>query len=256
MSNVFEDSVRDLKELDDRITGPDYNYVKHIRNPEKLGMSNKGNVGALTKDINGLIDYVKLLVTGEGKASDTGKPLGNKFFLRTGASCKDKSSGKNVQRYIYINNVPDGSIPFITSGMGVRFTSFKGLVPGTMGNIERISPNEILQSFASPPVPECQPVTLETIDVNNKKGTETNFITTVDIQNMSPCWFSNKKNPITGKKCSEGYSNINDSNDSNENNLSMSSKMPDDIIIKIYLSTVSILGMYLIVKLLQNRRIN
>ena len=250
MSNVFEDSVRDLKELDDRLTGPDYNYVKYIRSPDQLGMSNKGSVGALTNDINGLIDYVKLLVTGQGKASVTGQPLGNKFFLRTGASCKDKSSGKSVQRYIYINNVPDGSMPFITSGMGIKFTSFKGLVPGTMGNIERISPSEILQSFSSPSNPECQAVTLETIDVNNKKGTETNFITTVDIQNMPPCWFSNKKNPVTDKKCKEGFSNI------DETDLNMSSKMHDDIIIKMYLSTLGILGMYLIIKLIQNRRIN
>lgn len=252
MSNVFQDSVKNLQELDDKLTGPDYDYVKHIRSPEQLGMSNKGSVSALTKDINGLIDYVKLLVTGQGKASVTGQPLGNKFFFRTGASCKDKSSGKTVQRYIYINNVPDGSMPFITSGMGMKFTSFKGLVPGTMGNIERISPTEILQSFASPANPECQAVTLETIDVHNKKGKETNFITTVDIQNMSPCWFSNKKNPVTGKKCKEGFSTINEM----ETELNMSSKMPDDIIIKMYLSSVGLLGMYLIIKLLQNRRIN
>lgn len=250
MSNIFQDSVNNLKELDDRLIGPDYDYAKHIRNPEQLGMSSKGDINTLTKDVTGLINYVRLLVTGEGKASTTGNPLGNKFFLRTGAKCKDKGSGREVQRYIYINNVPDGSMPFITSGMGVKFTSFKGLVPGTMTNVSRISPNEILQSFSSPSTPDCQAVTLETIDVNNKKGTDTQFITTVDIENMSPCWFPNGKNPVTGKKCTEGFSPI------NEEQVSMSSSMPDDIIVKMYLSTLGIFGVYLIVKLLQNRTPN
>ena len=203
MTNIFQDSVSNLKELDNRLTGPDYDYAKHIRNPEKLGMSSKGDISTLTKNVNGLVNYVRVLVTGDGKASTTGKPLGNKFFLRTGAKCKDKGSGREVQRYIYINNVPDGSMPFITSGMGVKFTSFKGLVPGTMTNVSRISPNEILQSFSNANMPDCQAVTLETVDVNNKQGRDTQFITTVDIENMSPCWFLNKKNPVTGKKCSE-----------------------------------------------------
>jgi hypothetical protein len=250
MSNIFQDSVSNLRELDNRLIGPDYDYAKHIRNPEQLGMSSKGDISTLTKDVTGLINYVRVLVTGEGKASTTGNPLGNKFFLRTGAKCKDKGSGREVQRYIYINNVPDGSMPFITSGMGVKFTSFKGLVPGTMTNVSRISPNEILQSFSSAVMPECQAVTLETIDVNNKKGSDTQFITTVDIENMPPCWFPNKKNPVTGEKCREGFSSINDEE------LNMSSKMPDDIIIKMYLSTLGIFGVYLIVKLLQNRKLN
>ena len=54
-----------------------------------------------------------MLVTGKGRASKTGKPLGNKFFLKTGGQCNpiDKK-GNTVDRYLYINNVPDGSIPF------------------------------------------------------------------------------------------------------------------------------------------------
>ena len=31
---------------------------------------------------------------------------------------------------IYVNNVPNGSIPFLSSAMGSNFSTFRGLVPG------------------------------------------------------------------------------------------------------------------------------
>ena len=76
-------------------------------------MSSKGSISAVSKDINGLISYVEVLVTGKSKASVSGGPLGNKFFLKTGAKCKDiandASNNELVDRYIYVNNVPQGS---------------------------------------------------------------------------------------------------------------------------------------------------
>ena len=45
-----------------------------------------------------------------GGASKVNGPMGNKFFLKTGAKCKDTQSGKKVDRFMYVNNVPDGQI--------------------------------------------------------------------------------------------------------------------------------------------------
>lgn len=47
-------------------------------------MSSKGSISAVSKDINGLISYVEVLVTGKSKASASGGPLGNKFFKNRG----------------------------------------------------------------------------------------------------------------------------------------------------------------------------
>jgi hypothetical protein len=244
-TNIFTEAVDDVKSLENKLLGPGYNYTNNIKTPKELGMSSTGSIAALTRDITGLVNYVELLVTGKSKASKTGKPLGNKFFLKTGAKCTDKESKQTVNRYIYVNNVPDGSIPFISSALDVNFSEFKGLVPGTLSNVSRINPMQMLQSFMTGTNPECQPVTMETIDVNNLKGKETQYLTTVDIQNMSPCWFSNKKNPITKENCRETFNNLSPQE---------LSSMPPDLISKIYIGSLGIFGVYLLLRLLKEKK--
>jgi hypothetical protein len=248
MDNVFKSVTDDLKGAEEKLLGPSYNYTNQIKSPGELGMSDRGRLDVLGRNISGLIGYTELLVTGKSKASKTGGPLGNKFFLQTGAKCKDKTSGNKEDRYIYINNVPDGSIPFITSGMGTNFTTFRGLVPGTMSNVSKINPLQILQSFASGSNPECQPITMETIDVNNIKSRDTKHVTTVDIKNISPCWFLDKKNPVTNQRCREAFSNIEDENDTH--NLY---DLNDEIITKLYFSSLGIFGFYILIKLFENK---
>ena len=79
--------------------------------------------------------------------------------------------------------------------------------------------------------PNCQELTMQTIDVNNTQGTQTQFVTTVDIQNMDPCTFQNGTNPITNQKCSESYQNLSPQ------------KIPKDPIIQLYFA---LLGLFLI----------
>lgn len=249
-TNIFEEAVDDVKNLEEKLLGPSYDYNKQIKTPQELGMSSKGSISALTRDISGLVGYVEVLVTGKSKASKTGQPLGNKFFLKTGAKCTDKETKEKVNRSIYVNNVPDGSIPFISSAMDVNFSEFKGLVPGTLSNVSRINPMQMLQSFMTGTNPECQSITLETIDVNNVKGKETQFLTTVDIKNMSPCWFSNKINPITNERCRETFSTLSDIHPQELSSM----HMPPDLISKLYIGTLGVFGVYLLLKLLQERK--
>lgn len=244
--NLFKSVSDNLKETETKILGPQYDYVKNIKSPSEMGMSSKGSLTTLAKNISGLVSYVELLVTGKTKASKTGQPLGNKFFLLTGAKCKDKNSGESVDRYIYINNVPDGSIPFITSGMDMNFGEFRGLVPGTMSNVSKINPLQILQAFTSGGNPECQSLTMETIDVNNVKRRDTKYVTTNDIVNMSPCWFLNNINPVTKKKCKESFSTM-------ENNYADYSNETEEVITQLYFSSLGILGIYILLKLFENK---
>ena len=87
MSNLFEEVLQDAGKVQDKLLGPTYPYYKNIKSPSQIGMSDKGTIQQTAKDIDGLIQYVQLLVSGKSKASATGGPLGNKFFLQTGAKC-------------------------------------------------------------------------------------------------------------------------------------------------------------------------
>ncbi len=109
MSNIFQEVVTDAKGVEERLLGPTYPYYKNIKTPSQIGMSDNGTIQQMATDINGLIQYVELLVTGNSGASATGSPLGNKFFLQTGAKCaaidsctdsNDASTCQKVDRYI------------------------------------------------------------------------------------------------------------------------------------------------------------
>lgn len=241
MSNFFSQALNDLEGLEEDILGPDYKYFKYIKSPRDMGMSTDG--GAIATNIGGLIAYTEVLATGRGKASTTGRPLGNKFFMKTGANCKDKKSGEKVTRSIYINNVPDGTIPFISSITGSEFTSLEGLIPGVLSDMAHLNPLGIFSAFMMGNEPPCEAITMETIDANNVRSTETGFVATSDITNMNACWFPDKKNPITGAGCQEAFSKIKKSR----------ADFPDDTLIRIYYSALGIFGLYLLMKLFTKR---
>ena len=248
MSNIFQEVLNDAEGVQNELLGPTYPYYKNIKSPSQIGMSSKGTIQQMSNNVNGLINYVELLVSGKSKASATGGPLGNKFFLQTGAKCVDTVSKNQVDRYIYVNNVPNGDIPFISSGMGVNFSDFEGLIPGAMGNLNALNPFAILQSFMSGATPPCQEITMQTINANNSKSSETHFVTVTDIQNINPCTFSNKKNPVTGAKCKEAFV----SGGVSENAESV--EMPDDILAQLYFAGLGVLGVYILHRFMEKTR--
>jgi hypothetical protein len=248
MANIFNQSLGNGKET---LLDGDYPYYKYIKAPSDIGMSNKGSLNQIEKNIDGLISYVEVLVSGNSKASTTGKPLGNKFFMKTGSKCMDTSTNKEVDRYIYINNVPQGNVPFISSGMNGNFSEFKGLIPGTISNLNAFNPTTLMRSFLEGSKPDCQEITMETIDTYNNKSTESHFVTTVDINSMDPCAFSDKKNPNTGAQCKETFSNMkNQLNVNNYECVDEHFKIPDDPIVQAYFASLGLFGIYIIYRLM------
>ena len=79
------------------------------------------------------------------------------------------------------------------------------------------------------------------IDVNNNRGSETRHVTTVDIQNLNPCSFPSKENPITKKKCQEAFSNMK----------TKRSTIPDDFLVKLFYGSLGIMGIYLLIALMK-----
>jgi len=248
-NNIFQQVLTDAQGVQDKLLGPTYQYYNNIKSPSQMGMSDQGSLNAIGKDINGLINYVKVLVDGQGNASTTGQPLGNKFFLKTGAKCLDKATNQEQDRYIYVDNVPDGSIPFISQGLGVNFSNFRGLIPGAISDLNVLNPYAIMQSFLVGSTPPCQKLTMKTIDVNNNKSSETHYVTLVDIQNMNPCTFPNGKNPISGKSCRQAFQNIIEHSD--EFQSIPQKKLPEDPLAQIYFLSLSTLAIYILYKLVE-----
>jgi len=256
MANLFKDALSGDGGKNSMM-GPDYSYYKFIKSPSEIGMSDKGSLKQMGKNIDGLIDYVNLLVTGKSNASTTGGPLGNKFFLKTGGKCMDKSTvtegeeGVEVDRYIYVNNVPMGNIPFISSGTGQNFSEFKGLIPGTISNLNAFNPMGLMRSFLAGSKPDCQEITMETIDTYNNRSTESHFVTTVDIKSMDPCAFLDKRNVITGAKCKETFSNMkNQLNTNLYECVDYHFKVPNDPVAQAYFASIGALGIYIMYRLM------
>lgn len=252
MANLFEEVLNDAQAVEEKLLGPTYPYYKNIKTPQQIGMSDKGTIQQMSKNISGLIDYVELLVTGNSQASATGRPLGNKFFLRTGAKClaidsctdkNDESTCEQVDRYIYVNNVPQGNIPFISSGLGVNFSEFKGLIPGAMGNLNVLNPFAIMRSFLSGSTPPCDTITMETISVDNARSSETHYVTLADISNIDPCSFPDGKNPVNGRPCRQTFQNMGEE-----------IEMPDDPLAQIYFASLGVLGLFILYRIMEKSK--
>lgn len=193
----------------------DYQYAKYILGPKKMGMGSSWT--DITNNFHGLASYVQLLVEGDGSAvasSAGGRPLGNKFFLRTAGKCKSVDSGKETERYMFVSNIPDGDIPFLSGAIGADFTELEGLIPGMLSNLNVLDPSKIFKAFGEATTPDCQQITMQTVDVNNNTDTETHYVSLDDISMMNPCLFPNKKNPVSKKDCVETFTNMSESLDS------------------------------------------
>jgi len=256
-----------LGALEEKILGPSYNYAGRIKSPSELGMSGDGNFGALADDIGGLLTYVDVLVGGKGAlgcgtknldGSDYCSPLGNQFFLDTPVKCKDIASKQKVTRSIYINNIPDGSIPIVTDMTDVSFDDFKGIMPGIMSNIAQIKPMQILNAFVSGSSAACQMLTMPTVDANNAPGFDRRYVTNVDISNMPSNWFSNVPSKSSyNLRDPEGFCNHTDiqtSTSSLQGSKVDYSKMPNDIVIRFYYSTLGLLGLYILLRLMLRKK--
>ena len=239
-NNIFEDVLNNAQNVEEKLLGPTYPYYKNIKQPGEIGMTTEGSISALSKDIQGLISYVKILVEGGGDASVPRGPLGNKFFLRTAAKCVDAGTKQQVDRYIYVNNVPNGNIPFISQGLGTNFSQLKGLIPGAMGNLNVLNPYGLLQSFLSGSTPECQEITMQTINNNNVSSSETHYVTLTDIKNMDPCFFSNRTNPISKKSCKETFTGV-----------SESVRLPRDPLAQFYFFSLACVSIYVLYKIME-----
>ena len=58
----FKGVLNNAGNMEKQLLGPTYKYYQQVNTPAEMGMSGDGNLGALSKDIAGIINYVNLLV--------------------------------------------------------------------------------------------------------------------------------------------------------------------------------------------------
>jgi len=254
--SFFSDIVTDINNVEKDILGPDYSYIKYIKNPNALGMSGKGSMGALSSNVSGLVGYVELLIAGSGRASATGKPLGNRFFLKTGGQCKDYKTGKLAQRNMYINNVPNGNIPLLSEVSGMQFTEFEGLVPGIFSNLDALNPLQMFSAFMEGTNPICAEVNLKTIDENNNVSNQSEHVPISELKHLEDTG-DIPKNTVTTEmnssldthvKKQEGFINI---NDLSSDDLRVFKKKKSDTFTNVYYISISLLLLYLTYRLMR-----
>ena len=221
MSNEVQESKTNPGGLMEKILGPPYNYSKQIKNTAQLGMSDRGDLKTLERDVKGIVGYVKVLIEGGGPASKVKGPLGNKFFMKTAMLCKN--NGKDVPRSIYIDNVPKPPLP--------------GLIKGTMTGLTAVNPFRLMGAFADSVTPQCKQVTLEVIDSNNRKSKETHYMTLNDIEYLNKGLF--------------GFNTINSSKNEDIIKNAEIIDLPDDMIIQAYYVCLAALGIYIIYRLME-----
>jgi hypothetical protein len=243
----FEDIKDNAADAKKKYLGEDYPYANNIKPPAKVGISSKGSLPQLGRNFDGLLAYTQVLTSGGGKASVPKGPMGNKFFLQTGAKCKAVDTNTDVDRYVYINNIPSGKIPFLQGAANMK--DFRGLIPGALGNLNALNPLNLFAGLLDGITPECQSVTLDVVDTNNLKTTETHYVTLTDISLMDPCDFKKKKNPRTGEKCRIGFSNITPSVIPNTDN--WIPIIPKDTSVQIFFASIGALTVYFSFKSLQ-----
>lgn len=210
MSSFFQDVSQGVDKVEADFLGPTYYYYKMIKSPSQLGMSSEGSLSTAADDVAGLINYAQLLVEGPSRASVTGKALGDKYFLKTAGQCTDTTTKQKVDRYMYIDNVPSGNIPFISSGLGMDFSSFEGLLPGVLSDVGKLDPLPLFSSFMQGASPPCQEIVMETISPGNVVGSAAHFVPVAEIRNMDPCTFQDQRNPVTGSGCTEAFISANE----------------------------------------------
>jgi len=252
-------------------TGIDFNYRKAINSPPEMGMGTEGDKfidgnGNLGSNFTNVLKYTGALFVNNSAIKSGG--LGNRYFIETNKACKNldqEDSSRN--RHVLLDN---------------RGYSKAGIIPSLMNNVSKLNPVTITKAL----IPE-NPLSSENdcvkVNVIEKLQNEENnynledyyskndsskpvYMTKKNIRDVNPCFFDRNEigdsttsiyqNPVsgeTGKNCGETFSSMNQPIEEEiveENNYS---KMPDDKLSQLYLSTITILGLYVVLKFIHKR---
>tara|TARA_Y100000768_G_C23982055_1_gene686471 strand:- start:1523 stop:2332 length:810 start_codon:yes stop_codon:yes gene_type:complete len=261
-----------------------FDYISAIKKPSEMGMGGASDktisLTGFGPNIPALSEYGKAFTNVDTSATKTNGVLGDRYFLRTNKKCQPgfKCKGEEGYRHVLINNRPTGNILFTNEkGVGAR-----GLIPGLLHNIDRMNPITLLKSLQPENILDDNN-NCECVNVNEKiqaggggivDSTKFVSITKKHIKELNPCYFADNTtnenlatgvniNPITkenGVECSDTFSSMNHESDYEgeyegeyEREYNNYSNMPDDKVIQLYISTITIIGLYMVIKLISKK---
>lgn len=132
------------------VMGPSYSYVDNIQSPSALGVGSDGSFSQIGRNIGGITTYIQYLISGPA--------LGNRFFIKTGGTCK-APDGSSQTRSNYVNNVTDAAEALpqsMRNDLGGLASDFNGLVPGMIQDVEGLNPISLFNSLSADSVPTCE----------------------------------------------------------------------------------------------------
>jgi len=204
--SIFGEIAKGTANLEGNILGPDYQYYNHINSPVKLGVSEDGD--DIGTNLLAIEDYVSLLVSGIGGASDTGGPLGPRFYVQTLGKCKDVATKKIVTRSIYLDNVPTGNIPMFSSAMGMNLTTFEGLLPGILEDVGSLNPMNLFAAFQQGSTPDCKEVTFPVTGDTREDHPTSGYVAVSEINDFLADMKRSQTPANYAKLKAEGFGNM------------------------------------------------
>jgi len=251
-------------------TGIDFNYVKAMNTPSEMGMGDEGDKfidgdGNLGSNFTNVLKYTGALFANNSAIKSGG--LGNRYFIETNKACKNldqTTTDGSKNRFVLLDN---------------RGYSKVGIIPSLMNNVSKLNPVTITKALIpeTPGSPENNCVKVNVIeklqdnnynlqDYYSDDNPKPIYMTKKNIRDVNPCFFGDNtidgsetdeyQNPVTGTKgrnCRDTFSSMNPPIEEEiveENNYS---KMPDDKLSQLYLSTITILGLYVVLKFIHKR---
>ena len=227
-------------------TVPEFSYSKIIQSPAMFG-AGPGS-GDFEKNIAALNSYTDLFLTSNTKANCIKPhPLGDQFFLKTSAKCKDPNTNELVSRYLYISHQPEasnGNNPLNSTDDYDKGFHLDGLIPGIMNNMANLNLFGIFGAFASDGNPNCVEVTLTSTrnlpgnicsNTNTHMTYNTHFITEEDAKKVDPCSFKGGYNSHNKKYCkykTEGFETM--------------ASIPNDSLVYLYYTLFGAVGLYVL----------
>ena len=213
-------------------------YDGEGKNPKELGNMNdaKAKCDEINEGDEGTCDFIYYKKNDwvEGDDADQKK---NEAIPEGGSKTEYKGTVQNLnnkkardkqKRYVYIDNLPTGTIP----GLG-QLKGFKGLIPGMIENLGAFNPMALMNAISEPAVPPCIKIDMETIKFNDEGSShewhhtynrDQHWVTISDVDEIDPCSFSVSntgmgRNPVNGRTktgCprsaggshTEGYKNL------------------------------------------------
>ena len=215
--------------------GSDENKLStKILSPKEMGITTDGK--ALSSNVKKLWNgYVKLLISGNTAALKGGKYLGNRIFKKTGTKCITGNK-KIVERSILVDDIPCNK-------------KKQGLVAGLFTSLDNIDTGGLITAFKTNGKPKCSRIGAYTVDKNNKEEIKYGYVIDSELSKISSCALVND-----GKEREfDTFESFVKSNGYGKSRLfrpRFRSRFSDDPIERIYITTVGVIFVYFIYKLL------